>query len=864
VASKSCKKDDIMNGQAPAVKTVGGFEVLSKIGQGAMGTVFKARQPALDRIVALKVLPPRIASQDPAFIDRFIREARVSAKLNHPNIVQGIEVGMDGPTRLYYFAMEYIDGPSVRDVLNRLKRIEERRALEIALGVANALVCAHKAGIVHRDIKPDNILISSAGEIKLTDLGLARSVTMGSGIRFHGEKDESQIIMGPSADAALTIVGAAIGTPSYMAPEAARAQDVDIRTDLYGVGATLFHMVTGQLPFKGVNAEDTMRLLVTTPVPDPRKINPSISQETSALILRLMQKEPFRRIQTPEELVAGLEQLLNSEEQQNTDQVRSSNSVIPRARRSVSKVPLRSVKGAKAGTSAIVACVIAFVVGAAGIGLLVRNARANADKPPSDNNPPVIPTAPEKSADGGKTADPEKHPVVSVPAKPADSPPEVVAKSTPSTPQVPQPAKSADERAMELWTPQVEARHFREALTSLQNFCAANHLNDTATARLRSAMEAAIEERMRRLIAHARDLIDSGRAADAVTELTSTTLLPGEEDPFYRAALDDAKTAAAQRSAPSPAKDLQSRWQAEVHKAMRDGARKLADGREFTLNCVDHDPYHLTKSGRVVYKGLSSDESFINIAVADDSHPGTKFETIGFHQLTPETQFQLGCQTVLGDRAAMAALAVKFSVILHICYGAGTADQIQKALDQAKAGGCPDAILADGRTLLAENSGKSAPEQKADKPPAPTSVDNVFARAHANDYVDYKNGPQIMRMKVTRKDDKSAGFRIFDFTADMKPVPNPNYNEATVPLNRHIGFFDMFCHDCKKLAESDEELTIDKKTYKCHVVSVCYPDKRTQKEVNAKLWFCNDVPLFGLVRWESPTGPLDFLKSGNE
>ena len=99
-----------------------------------MGTVFKARQPGLDRIVALKVLPPKIASNDPAFIDRFIREARVSAKLNHPNIVQGIEVGLDGPTRLYYFAMEYIDGPTVRQVLNWEKRIEERRALEIHAG----------------------------------------------------------------------------------------------------------------------------------------------------------------------------------------------------------------------------------------------------------------------------------------------------------------------------------------------------------------------------------------------------------------------------------------------------------------------------------------------------------------------------------------------------------------------------------------------------------------------------------------------------------------------------------------------------------------------------------------------------------
>ena len=173
---------------------IGGFELLATLGKGGMGVVFKARQVSMDRIVALKVLPPNLA-KDETYVSRFLREARSAAKLNHPNIVQGIDVGEAGGH--YYFAMEFVDGFTVKELIRRQGRIEEKQALNIVGGVARALEHSAKHGIIHRDIKPDNIMISREGAVKLADLGLARTV----------EKPDT-----------LTIEGTALGTPYYMAP----------------------------------------------------------------------------------------------------------------------------------------------------------------------------------------------------------------------------------------------------------------------------------------------------------------------------------------------------------------------------------------------------------------------------------------------------------------------------------------------------------------------------------------------------------------------------------------------------------------------------------------------------------------------
>ena len=230
------------------IKSLGGFELIQKIGQGGMGSVFKAKQTSLDRIVALKVLPPSIAQNNPVFVERFIREARTSAKLNHPNVVQGIEVGKDTATGLYYFAMEFVDGPTAKVLLKQQGTMPEARALEIILGVAQALTCAERAGIVHRDIKPDNILLTLKGEVKLADLGLARGNFDASlDVNTEGVKKPEG-----STHIDLTQAGSTIGPPSYRAPEQVRGdlEHRDVRPDLYALGCfTLFHLLTGKPPF---------------------------------------------------------------------------------------------------------------------------------------------------------------------------------------------------------------------------------------------------------------------------------------------------------------------------------------------------------------------------------------------------------------------------------------------------------------------------------------------------------------------------------------------------------------------------------------------------------------------------------------
>ena len=291
---------------------LGGFKLIEKVGQGGMGAVFKARQVSLDRDVALKILPPRIAQRDPVFVERFIREARTSAKLNHPNIVQGIEVGKDEGTGLYYFAMEYIDGPSVKMLIKQQRVIDEKRALEIALGVTQALIFAHRAGIVHRDIKPDNILLTSRGETKLADLGLARQA-LDSDRDQEGEDHSKDDPFGMGGrDAELTQAGSAVGTPSYMAPEQVRGEmdKIDARTDLYELGATIFHMLTGKPPYVAENSKMVMVMHLTAAVPDARAANPAVSEATSKLVHKLMQKEPAKRVQSPEDVAKEIDRIL--------------------------------------------------------------------------------------------------------------------------------------------------------------------------------------------------------------------------------------------------------------------------------------------------------------------------------------------------------------------------------------------------------------------------------------------------------------------------------------------------------------------------------------------------------------------------
>jgi serine/threonine-protein kinase len=273
-------------------RVIAGFEILEPVGQGAMGAVYKARQVSLERVVALKVISPAVA-RDAQFIERFQREARASAKLNHPNVVQGIDVGRDPASGLWYFAMEYVDGRPLSLLLEEQGALTEKRALEIVRDVARALDCALRHGIVHRDVKPSNILLARTGEVKLGDLGVAKRAGDAGGAEASGK---------------------VLGTPNYMSPEQAqgREAEVDTRADLYALGATLFHLVTGQTPFSGQTPKEIMAKQVSEEPPPARQLAPHLSRACSQLIARLMQKPKELRVQTPTELIAEIDKLLGA------------------------------------------------------------------------------------------------------------------------------------------------------------------------------------------------------------------------------------------------------------------------------------------------------------------------------------------------------------------------------------------------------------------------------------------------------------------------------------------------------------------------------------------------------------------------
>ncbi len=261
------------------------YEILDRVGAGAMGTVFKARHGKLGRIVALKVLRPSLA-RDKRYVDRLRREARIVAALNHPNIVTGYDLGEEGG--YHYFVMEFVEGRSLRSLLTEWGIFPEDQVLNVAIQVAAALDHAFQRGVIHRDIKPGNILIDEAGAVKVTDMGLAK---------------------GP-ADLALTRDGSTVGTPQYISPEQARnPQDADVRSDLYSLGATLYHMATGQPPFQGTSlAEVITQVLNDSPVA-PRVINRDLSEGMALVIRKLLAKSPKLRYQTPRELLDDLDRV---------------------------------------------------------------------------------------------------------------------------------------------------------------------------------------------------------------------------------------------------------------------------------------------------------------------------------------------------------------------------------------------------------------------------------------------------------------------------------------------------------------------------------------------------------------------------
>ncbi|HTA31636.1 MAG TPA: serine/threonine-protein kinase, partial [Candidatus Cybelea sp.] len=263
------------------------LEIIAFIGKGGMGAVYQARQKQLDRIVALKILPPGIGG-DAAFAERFAREAKALARLNHPGIVTLYEFGSQpsagGSPPLYYFLMEFVDGVNLRQLL-QTGRVSPREALAIVPQICDALQFAHDQGIVHRDIKPENILLDRRGRVKVADFGLAKLVGTGNEPAAGGAFS--------AGSPALTDAGKIIGTPRYMAPEQVeRPGDVDHRADIYALGVVFYQMLTGELPDKRME-------------PPSHKVH--IDVRLDEIVLRALEKKPELRYQQASALKTQIE-----------------------------------------------------------------------------------------------------------------------------------------------------------------------------------------------------------------------------------------------------------------------------------------------------------------------------------------------------------------------------------------------------------------------------------------------------------------------------------------------------------------------------------------------------------------------------
>jgi len=270
---------------------MGHYEMIAKLGEGGMGAVYRAKDQQTGAVVAVKVLPKHLAS-DMDYVVRFRREAELASKLDHPNIVRAIEAGE--ASGYHYFAMEYVEGYNLATQLGQAGRIREGEALHIVRDVAMALEHAHASGLVHRDIKPANVFLAKGGAVKLGDMGLAKET-------------DAEVTQ-------LTQSGMVMGTPHYISPEQAEGRrDIDIRSDIYSLGAMLYHMLTGEVPFDGATPLAILNKHLTEDLPWPADINDELTDEVCSLVQRMMAKDREDRYQDPLHVIQDIDRVIRGE-----------------------------------------------------------------------------------------------------------------------------------------------------------------------------------------------------------------------------------------------------------------------------------------------------------------------------------------------------------------------------------------------------------------------------------------------------------------------------------------------------------------------------------------------------------------------
>ena len=267
----------------------GRYEILGTVGKGGMGVVFRARDKQLDEVVALKVLRGEMLSEDPTMLERFKQEIKLARRITNRNVLRTHDFGESEGT--FYISMEFLEGVTLKDVIKRRGALPVPVGLSFAKQMCHGLEAAHEQGVVHRDIKPQNMLIlSERAELKIMDFGIARVSEVEGGAPGSG----------------LTTAGMVMGTPDYMPPEQAQGEPADFRSDIYSLGVVLFESFTAQLPFTGDTLMKIVLAHIQTPPPRPRSVNPRVPVEVEAVILKCMEKDPNKRYQKVSELLEAL------------------------------------------------------------------------------------------------------------------------------------------------------------------------------------------------------------------------------------------------------------------------------------------------------------------------------------------------------------------------------------------------------------------------------------------------------------------------------------------------------------------------------------------------------------------------------